>query len=79
MPNPTSGNVSVTINTDKSQEVSVDIYDVIGQKVVSSGNTQLTAGYNKIDFDLARLAAGTYSVTITAENQIYTKKLVIAK
>jgi len=78
VPNPTSGNTQLTVVTTKSQEITVDFYDVIGQKVYSSVQ-ELTAGNNRIDFDLRRFAAGTYSAVVTSENQLYTKKVVITR
>ncbi|MDB5282737.1 MAG: hypothetical protein JWO06_1812, partial [Bacteroidota bacterium] len=77
-PNPTYGTTNLIINTSKDQNITVDVYDVIGQKMVS-GNNQLTSGYNRIQLELGHLASGTYSVTVTSANQVYTKKLVITK
>lgn len=51
---------------------------VLGQRVYSSVE-ELFAGNNKINFDLRRLAAGTYSAVVTSDNQLYTKKIVITK
>jgi hypothetical protein len=78
VPNPTTGNTQLTVTTSKSQEISVEFYDMIGQRVLNS-NEQLIAGNNKINFDLHDLAGGTYTVVVTSENQLYTKKIVIAK
>ena len=76
VPNPTIGNTQLTVVTTKAQEITVDFYDMIGQKVYSA-TEQLVAGTNKIDFDLRKYAPGTYSATVTTENQLYTKKIVI--
>ena len=78
VPNPTLGNTQLTVVTTKTQEITVDFYDMIGQKVLTS-TQQLMAGTNRINFDLQRFAAGTYSAVVTSENQLYTKKIVIAK
>ena len=77
-PNPTYGTTNLIINTTKEQAVSVEVYDMLGQKAATSNN-QLVNGYNRIELDLNRLAAGTYTVSVTSANQVYTKKLVIAK
>ena len=76
VPNPTSGNTQLTVVTTRNQEISVDFYDMLGQKVMSA-TEQIVAGTNRIDFDLHRFAAGTYSAVVTSENQLYTKKIVI--
>jgi hypothetical protein len=68
----------LTVITTIDQEITVDFYDMLGQKVLSSIQ-ELTAGTNRIDFNLQRFASGTYSAVVTSENQLYTKKIVIAK
>ena len=78
VPNPTAGNTQLTVVTTKSQEITVDFYDMLGQKVLSS-NEELVAGNNRVNFDLRRFAAGTYSAVVTSENQLYTKKIVVTK
>jgi hypothetical protein len=77
-PNPTYGNTNLIINSTKGQAITVDVFDVIGQRMVSA-NSQVTAGYNRIELDLGHLASGTYMVAVTSANQVYTKKLVITK
>ena len=76
VPNPTSGNTQLTVVTTRNQEITVDFYDMLGQKVMST-TEQIVAGTNRINFDLHRFAAGTYSAIVTSENQLYTKKIVI--
>ena len=78
VPNPTVGNTQLSVVTTKEQEITVDFYDMLGQRVYSSVE-ELFAGNNKINFDLRRLAAGTYSAVVTSDNQLYTKKIVITK
>ena len=76
VPNPTSGKTQLTVVTTQNQEITVDFYDMLGQRVMST-NRQIVAGTNRIDFDLHQFAAGTYSAIVTSESQIYTKKIVI--
>jgi hypothetical protein len=78
VPNPTQGNTQLTVVTTIDQEITVDFYDMLGQKVLSSIQ-ELTAGTNRIDFNLQRFASGTYSAVVTSENQLYTKKIVVTR
>jgi hypothetical protein len=83
-PNPTSGYAYLMFGSSVSQEITIDIYDAIGQRV-SDGQYQIVAGNantpsNKVAFDLSRYAAGTYNAVITTQDgQIYTKRLVITR
>jgi len=76
VPNPTLGNTQLTVVTTRAEVIEVSFYDMLGQKVMSASE-ELVAGNNRLDFDLKRFAAGTYSAVVTSDNQIYTKKLVI--
>ena len=78
VPNPTLGNTQLTVVTTKTQQVTVEFFDMLGQKVMSL-EQGLNAGSNRIDFDLHHLAAGTYSAVVTSESLVYTKKIVIAR
>ena len=78
VPNPTSGNTQLTVVTTKEQEITVDFYDMLGQKVLTSIQ-QLNVGTNRIDFNLQRFASGTYSAVVTSDDQLYTKKIVITR
>jgi hypothetical protein len=68
-PNPTSGNVSITIT---SKDAKLDIYSVKGQLVHKD---LLTYGTNNIS--LNGFSSGLYMVKITSENTSETKKLLL--
>jgi hypothetical protein len=70
-PNPTSGILNVTAIEVNS---SIEVFNVIGEKVYS-GN--LVKGNNSID--LSVLSNGAYFVKMNSNNQIITKKVVLAK
>ncbi len=71
-PNPTSG--VLNINTIDAT-TSVEVYNVIGEKVYSSKN--LNKGLNSLD--LSNLSNGSYFVKMNSNNNITTKKVVISK
>ena len=78
VPNPTMNQTTLIVTATKEQSITIDIYDVIGQKVMSTVN-QLNKGANSIKFDLSKLAAGTYTAGVSAGNETYSKKLIITR
>ncbi len=78
VPNPTYGGTSLDINTSDAKEISVKVFNTLGQ-IVAAEDLNLTVGMNKANFELNELAAGTYYAVITVDNQVYNKKLVIAQ
>ena len=77
-PNPTMGNTKLIINTTAAMASSVKFFNILGAEVMSH-EYQLVAGTNSLDFDSNNLAAATYTAIIKVGNNIYSKKLVIAR
>ncbi|MFN8286857.1 MAG: T9SS type A sorting domain-containing protein [Chitinophagales bacterium] len=78
VPNPTNQATTLYITSGSAQEIQVDLYNIVGQNVLSSSH-QLSKGGNQIPFDLNLLASGTYTAVVTSNNEVHSKKLVISK
>ncbi|PWL32892.1 MAG: hypothetical protein DCO96_00645 [Fluviicola sp. XM-24bin1] len=70
-PNPASDNF--TVKLDESTEASISMIDVQG-KVVASQNV---AGQSSTQVDVTALAPGIYTVLVSSENGVATKKVVV--
>ena len=68
-PNPFNGTTRFELNLKNNADVTVEVYNVLGKLVKSMNLTDLTAGINTVNLDLAGLNSGlyTYSVTVGAE------------
>ena len=78
VPNPTMDRTNLIVTASKDQDITVAFYNVVGQKVLESSH-QLNKGGNRLEFDLGRLASGTYTAIVSSANDVYTKKVVLAK
>ncbi len=78
VPNPTAQNTSLIVTATTEQEVTVNLYNAIGQ-VVTSNSYHLNKGGNQLTFDLSQLAVGTYTAVLSSANDIYSRKLVITR
>jgi hypothetical protein len=79
IPNPASNSVQLGILSNVGQKTTVIMTDMLG-RVVLDNPWQLSEGYNISTFDISRLAAGTYNVTVYTGDGIYTtKRLVVTK
>ena len=76
-PNPFSGSTTVNYQLDKSANVSLDVYNVAGAKVMSINQGVQSAGSHSIQIDASELQAGIYYYTITADAHSVTKKMVV--
>jgi hypothetical protein len=70
-PNPASDNIILTFENLKSTNASYEILDATGRVVMTGNFAKLTFGNNQIELDIHDLAAGTYHISISAENNGY--------
>jgi thiol-disulfide isomerase/thioredoxin len=80
-PNPViSGTARIGFNLKTEGSVTVDVYNLLGMKVASSGTIFRAPGIHEITLDVSDLPKGTYFTTLSSEGQIITtEKLVVAR
>jgi len=78
-PNPFNPNTTIEFGLAKSGFVTLDIYDLLGNKVGTLVNKKLTAGKHEIKFDASNLSSGIYLYKISAGNYIESKKMILLK
>jgi hypothetical protein len=77
MPNPSNGNVSLTVN-EVEKNISIRVYNIIGSEVKSFNTNDVTSTFNRT-FDFSDLANGTYLVKIQSGAKTAVKRLTISK
>jgi hypothetical protein len=77
-PNPTTGELNLSINAVKAGTVNVEIYSMDGLSVKSIKSLNLQEGTNTINENISSFKNGVYFVKFynTANNEIIVKKLV---
>lgn len=75
-PNPSNGNVTVSINSIDANYATIEVSNLLGQ-VVYTTNNDLILGNNDIQLDLAYLEAGQYVVRISNETGSSTSSVQI--
>jgi Secretion system C-terminal sorting domain/Ig-like domain CHU_C associated len=76
-PNPTQNSVNYQFTTTQIDEVTVEIIDVLGRKLITK-NYSVAAGSNNLLIDMSNLIAGTYVIRATHLNSqtIHSKSMV---
>ncbi len=76
LPNPTSGNVALSLQAYKGEAVTVKIYNTLGQLMTEQEIAE--APFTPIPFDVSTYKSGIYQVVILIEGRkAVTKKLVV--
>lgn len=79
-PNPAQENVKLSFSLKNASEVSVKLFNLLGQEVSQLATpASLPQGNYNYSFELPALQNGTYFVEIVADNKRSLKKLVINK
>ena len=75
-PNPVESTIRIDFTSNESQKADLTIYNLLGQKVVSS-NLNVVKGSNQIQNNLSSLIPGTYFIELNTEDgQRYTGKIM---
>nr|MBA3898759.1 T9SS type A sorting domain-containing protein [Bacteroidota bacterium] len=75
-PNPTQSDFKLEINTTVKEEAQVLIFNLTG-KLVHQENVLLTAGANKLSYNLEGFSRGVYSLHVVTNQHQFNKKVVL--
>ena len=78
-PNPFSSLANISFNLTEKETVAIDIYNIIGEKVLSIENESYQAGKHQIQVNAENLSSGMYFVKLTAGKYSSTQKISIEK
>ena len=79
-PNPFNPSTTINYQIASPVNVSLIIYNTLGQQVAVLINNQFTqAGQHSLQFNASNLASGTYIYRLVAGNFVMTKKMILMK
>ncbi len=78
-PNPAVSNVEVQFEMKEAGDLTCEIYDLNGNKVLSIPTSGYAAGQSNLSFDVSNLVSGQYMIFLKAQDKVTAAKLVISK
>ena len=78
-PNPFNPSTNISFTLGASSNVRLEVYNLLGQKVVTVVNGFLFAGNHSYRFDASKLASGVYIYRLEAGSFTKTMKMVLMK
>jgi len=78
-PNPFNPLTTIRYQIPKTEKVTLEIYNTLGQRVVTLVNKEQEAGYYDVHFNASRLASGLYVYRIKAGKHHAVKKMMVLK
>jgi hypothetical protein len=78
-PNPFNPTTKIDFSLPVSSSVKLNVYNIVGEKVATILDTEMSAGRHSVDFDASRLSSGVYIYAISAGNFTYSRKMILMK
>ena len=78
-PNPFNPSTTINYLLPEGGNVTLKIYDILGQEVTTLVNKKQSAGKYKVKFDAGNLSSGIYFYRLIADNFWKTKKMILLK
>ncbi|HSW67795.1 MAG TPA: T9SS type A sorting domain-containing protein [Bacteroidales bacterium] len=76
-PNPFRGKTEFIIELTTRSEVTVNVYNITGQKIASIEKGFMNSGHHRIELDMTGKSPGLYFYTVKAADQLITRKMVV--
>ena len=76
-PNPANGTTYVKVTLAKSAKVSLEVHNILGQKVYEIPASNLSEGIYTLPINLAGLKAGVYTYSVIANGERSTRKMMV--
>jgi hypothetical protein len=78
-PNPANPGTTIQFTIPRASHVTLDIYNLLGEKVATLVSARLDAGTHRTRWDASGVPSGVYFYKMTADDFVQTKRLVVLK
>jgi hypothetical protein len=78
-PNPFNPSTTIEFDLPKASQVTLKIYNILGEEVATLVSDKLSAGSYSYDWDARNLASGVYLYKLQAGDFVETKKMILMR
>ncbi|MBD3232109.1 MAG: T9SS type A sorting domain-containing protein, partial [candidate division Zixibacteria bacterium] len=78
-PNPFNASTNINFSLPEAGNVSLEVYNLLGQKVATLVNGYVEAGQNTVTWDASYQASGVYFYKLSAGEKVFTRRMTLLK
>jgi hypothetical protein len=78
-PNPFNPTTTIEFNLPKAGEVSLNIFNILGEEVTTLHSGQLLPGHHSFKWDAFHLPSGVYVYRLEVEDYVQTRKMILLR
>lgn len=78
-PNPFNPSTKITFSITKAAKTVLNVYNLLGQKVATLIDKELSAGKHEVTFDASKLTTGVYFYKLESGSNFEIKKMLLVK
>lgn len=78
-PNPFNPSTIIAFSLPTASDITLEIFNVLGQRVVTLASGRYAAGRHQFEFDASELTSGLFFYRLTHQNGVETKKMLLLK
>jgi len=78
-PNPFNPKTNIEFSIPKNGNVTLKVFNILGQEVATLVNKEMAAGSYKVDFNASNLSSGVYIYRLEAGSNSISKKMILMK
>jgi len=78
-PNPTNATATLEFQLEISTDMTIGLFNALGQSVMEIPTTNYTAGYHNINLDVANIAEGLYTIRLQSDEGLESISLSVVR
>lgn len=78
-PNPFNPSTKIKFSIPQSGYVNLEVFNMLGQKITTLINQELSPGFYSVDFSRNELSSGIYIYTLSVNDFVTSKKMILLK